>query len=116
MLVTLQISSEEGTRFFPRRSDSHRLPLTYGGRQATTHLLQERDESRKIATISDEKLNLRKDAIELWTLMGKNGAKKSIFGKILIGFLAPVTGEIIFDGSELKNKDSGKVLQTRFSI
>ncbi len=59
-------------------------------------------------------MNLRKG--EVHAIMGENGAGKSTFMKILIGLLTPDAGEIIFEGSELKNSDVNEVLKKGISM
>ncbi|SKB98684.1 inositol transport system ATP-binding protein [Dyadobacter psychrophilus] len=53
---------------------------------------------------------------EVHALMGENGAGKSTFMKILIGLLAPDSGEIIFEGQELRNSNVGDTLRRGISM
>lgn len=67
-----------------------------------------------VKALDNVQLNLRKG--EVHALMGENGAGKSTFMKILIGLLTPDAGEIIFEGSELKNTDVNEVLKKGISM
>lgn len=67
-----------------------------------------------VKALDDVQLNVRKG--EVHALMGENGAGKSTFMKILIGLLTPDDGEIIFEGSELKNTDVNDVLKKGISM
>ncbi len=67
-----------------------------------------------VKALDNVQLNVRKG--EVHALMGENGAGKSTFMKILIGLLTPDAGEIIFEGSELKNKDVNEVLKKGISM
>ncbi|MCF2496393.1 sugar ABC transporter ATP-binding protein [Dyadobacter chenhuakuii] len=53
---------------------------------------------------------------EVHALMGENGAGKSTFMKILIGLLAPDSGEIIFEGQNLKNSKVSDTLKKGISM
>lgn len=53
---------------------------------------------------------------EVHALMGKNGAGKSTFMKILMGLLKPDCGEIIFDGEILKTNNVHENLQKGISM
>ncbi|WAC10314.1 sugar ABC transporter ATP-binding protein [Dyadobacter pollutisoli] len=53
---------------------------------------------------------------EVHALMGENGAGKSTFMKILIGLLAPDSGEIVFEGNDLKNSNVSETLKKGISM
>lgn len=53
---------------------------------------------------------------EVHALMGENGAGKSTFMKILMGLLTPDSGEIVFEGEELKNFDVHEILKKGISM
>ena len=53
---------------------------------------------------------------EVHALMGENGAGKSTFMKILIGLLAPDTGEILFEGHPLKDSTVNDILKRGISM
>lgn len=53
-----------------------------------------------VKALDNVQLDVRKG--EVHALMGENGAGKSTFMKILIGLLTPDSGQIIFNGNELK--------------
>jgi inositol transport system ATP-binding protein len=53
---------------------------------------------------------------EVHALMGENGAGKSTFMKILIGLLAPDSGEIVFEGAYLKNSNVSDTLKRGISM
>ncbi|MCE7066274.1 sugar ABC transporter ATP-binding protein [Dyadobacter sp. CY326] len=53
---------------------------------------------------------------EVHALMGENGAGKSTFMKILIGLLAPDSGEIIFEGEALRNSNVSDTLKRGISM
>ncbi|MCE7071777.1 sugar ABC transporter ATP-binding protein [Dyadobacter sp. CY327] len=53
---------------------------------------------------------------EVHALMGENGAGKSTFMKILIGLLAPDSGEIIFEGADLRNSNVSATLKRGISM
>ncbi|MCF0063945.1 sugar ABC transporter ATP-binding protein [Dyadobacter chenwenxiniae] len=53
---------------------------------------------------------------EVHALMGENGAGKSTFMKILIGLLAPDSGEIVFEGQNLKNSKVSDTLKKGISM
>ncbi|WP_428666540.1 sugar ABC transporter ATP-binding protein [Runella sp.] len=67
-----------------------------------------------VKALDNVQLNVRKG--EVHALMGENGAGKSTFMKILIGLLTPDAGEILFEGSELKNNDVNEVLKKGISM
>lgn len=54
-----------------------------------------------VKALDTVQLNVRKG--EVHALMGENGAGKSTFMKILIGLLSPDSGQVFFDGNELKS-------------
>ena len=53
---------------------------------------------------------------EVHALMGENGAGKSTFMKILIGLLAPDSGEIVFEGQNLKSSKVSDTLKKGISM
>jgi inositol transport system ATP-binding protein len=53
---------------------------------------------------------------EVHALMGENGAGKSTFMKILIGLLQPDSGEIIFEGSSLRNTSVSETIKKGVSM
>ncbi|MCF2501132.1 sugar ABC transporter ATP-binding protein [Dyadobacter chenhuakuii] len=53
---------------------------------------------------------------EVHALMGENGAGKSTFMKILIGLLAPDSGEIVFEEQNLKNSKVSATLKKGISM
>lgn len=53
---------------------------------------------------------------EVHALMGENGAGKSTFMKILMGLLAPDSGEIVFEGEILKNNNVHEILRKGISM
>ncbi|MCF2486609.1 sugar ABC transporter ATP-binding protein [Dyadobacter sp. CY347] len=53
---------------------------------------------------------------EVHALMGENGAGKSTFMKILIGLLAPDSGEISFEGTDLRNSNVSDTLKRGISM
>lgn len=67
-----------------------------------------------VKALDNVQLHLRKG--EVHAIMGENGAGKSTFMKILIGLLTPDAGEIIFEGSELKNNGVNEVLKKGISM
>ncbi|GAB2578611.1 sugar ABC transporter ATP-binding protein [Spirosoma areae] len=67
-----------------------------------------------VKALDDVQLTVRKG--EVHALMGENGAGKSTLMKILIGLLAPDSGEITFDGSSLKNNDVNTILKKGISM
>ena len=67
-----------------------------------------------VKALDQVQLNLRKG--EVHALMGENGAGKSTFMKILIGLHTPDSGEIIFEGSELKASDVNEILKKGISM
>jgi inositol transport system ATP-binding protein len=67
-----------------------------------------------VKALENVQLDLKKG--EVHAIMGENGAGKSTFMKILMGLLSPDAGEIIFEGSELKNSDVNEVLKKGISM
>lgn len=67
-----------------------------------------------VKALDNVQLDLKKG--EVHAIMGENGAGKSTFMKILMGLLTPDAGEIIFEGSELKNNDVNEVLKKGISM
>ena len=67
-----------------------------------------------VKALDNVQLNVRKG--EVHALMGENGAGKSTFMKILIGLLTPDSGQIIFDGAELKADSVSGVLKKGISM
>ncbi|GAB3538924.1 sugar ABC transporter ATP-binding protein [Spirosoma fluminis] len=59
-------------------------------------------------------LNVRKG--EVHALMGENGAGKSTLMKILMGLLAPDSGEILLEGQELKNGSVHEAMKRGISM
>lgn len=67
-----------------------------------------------VKALDGVKLVLKKG--EVHALMGENGAGKSTFMKILIGLLPPDSGEIIFEGVDLKNSGVNEILKRGISM
>ncbi|CAG5070525.1 Galactose/methyl galactoside import ATP-binding protein MglA [Dyadobacter sp. CECT 9623] len=67
-----------------------------------------------VKALDNVSLNLRKG--EVHALMGENGAGKSTFMKVLIGLLAPDSGEIIFEGKNLHDSNVGETLKKGISM
>ena len=67
-----------------------------------------------VKALDNVQLNVRKG--EVHALMGENGAGKSTFMRILIGLLTPDSGQIIFDGNELKAGSVHDVLKKGISM
>ena len=67
-----------------------------------------------VKALDNVQLDLKKG--EVHALMGENGAGKSTFMKILIGLLSPDSGEIIFEGSHLKNSNVSDTLKKGISM
>ncbi|GAB3908731.1 sugar ABC transporter ATP-binding protein [Larkinella knui] len=67
-----------------------------------------------VKALDQVRLKVRKG--EVHALMGENGAGKSTFMKILIGLHTPDSGEIIFEGSELKASNVNEVLKKGISM
>ncbi|WP_185731563.1 sugar ABC transporter ATP-binding protein [Larkinella rosea] len=67
-----------------------------------------------VKALDQVQLNLRKG--EVHALMGENGAGKSTFMKILIGLHTPDSGEIFFEGSELKASHVSEMLKKGISM
>lgn len=67
-----------------------------------------------VKALDNVQLDLKKG--EVHAIMGENGAGKSTFMKILMGLLTPDAGEIIFEGSELKNSNVNAVLKKGISM
>ena len=53
---------------------------------------------------------------EVHALMGENGAGKSTFMKILMGLLAPDSGEIIVDGEKIQHSNVHEMLKKGISM
>ncbi|KAA6436627.1 sugar ABC transporter ATP-binding protein [Dyadobacter flavalbus] len=67
-----------------------------------------------IKALDNVQLDLKKG--EVHALMGENGAGKSTFMKILVGLLAPDSGEMIFEGSHLENSNVSETLKKGISM
>ncbi|MFD2572703.1 sugar ABC transporter ATP-binding protein [Spirosoma soli] len=67
-----------------------------------------------VKALDSVQLNVRKG--EVHALMGENGAGKSTLMKILIGLLTPDSGEIIFEGNELRNGSVNDALKKGISM
>ncbi len=67
-----------------------------------------------VKALDNVQLNVRRG--EVHALMGENGAGKSTFMKILIGLLTPDSGQIIFDGAELKADSVSGALKKGISM
>ncbi|KAA0989886.1 sugar ABC transporter ATP-binding protein [Dyadobacter aurulentus] len=67
-----------------------------------------------IKALDNVSFNLRRG--EVHALMGENGAGKSTFMKILIGLLAPDSGEIVFEGNNLTDQKVGDTLKKGISM
>ena len=67
-----------------------------------------------VKALDNVQLSLKKG--EVHALMGENGAGKSTFMKILIGLLKPDSGEIIFEGNELKSNGVNDVQRKGISM
>ena len=67
-----------------------------------------------VKALDDVQLTVRRG--EVHVLMGENGAGKSTFMKCLIGLIAPDSGQIIFDGTELKTNSVHDVLKRGISM
>jgi inositol transport system ATP-binding protein len=67
-----------------------------------------------IKALDQVSFNLRKG--EVHALMGENGAGKSTFMKVLIGLLAPDSGEIVFEGKKLVDSKVGDTLKKGISM
>jgi inositol transport system ATP-binding protein len=67
-----------------------------------------------VKALDNVQFNLKKG--EVHALMGENGAGKSTFMKILIGLVAPDSGEIIFEGNDLRNSNVSETLKKGISM
>lgn len=67
-----------------------------------------------VKALDDVQLTVRKG--EIHALMGENGAGKSTLMKCLIGLITPDSGQIIFDGTELKTNSVHDVLKRGISM
>jgi inositol transport system ATP-binding protein len=67
-----------------------------------------------VKALDNVQFNLKKG--EVHALMGENGAGKSTFMKILIGLVAPDSGEIIFEGNDLRNSNVSEILMKGISM
>ncbi len=61
----------------------------------------------KEIAVNDLSIHIRKNTI--YGLLGPNGAGKSTTLKMLTGLIRPTSGEIIFDGKEMKRQDLTEV-------
>ena len=81
------------------------------------HILQITNLSKSysgIKALDNVQLSIKKG--EVHALMGENGAGKSTFMKILIGLLDPDSGEIIFEGKNLKNSGINDIQRKGISM
>lgn len=67
-----------------------------------------------VKALDGVELTLKKG--EVHALMGENGAGKSTFMKILIGLLQPDSGEIIFEGNNLRNTSVSETIKKGISM
>ncbi|GAB3492471.1 sugar ABC transporter ATP-binding protein [Spirosoma knui] len=67
-----------------------------------------------VKALDNVALNVHKG--EVHALMGENGAGKSTLMKILMGLLAPDSGEIVLEGQELKNGSVNEAMKRGISM
>ena len=67
-----------------------------------------------VKALSDAQLTVRKG--EVHALVGENGAGKSTLMKVLMGFYAPDSGTVIFDGKVLKANTPREALEAGISM
>src|SRR3990170_4715217 len=83
----------------------------------TDHILRISNLSKSysgIKALDNVQLSLKKG--EVHALMGENGAGKSTFMKILIGLIHADSGEILFEGNDLRNSGVNDIQRKGISM
>jgi inositol transport system ATP-binding protein len=82
-----------------------------------TPILQIKNLSKSFGSIKAlDRVQFNLQRGEVHALMGENGAGKSTFMKLLMGLLVPDTGEIIFEGEKIQNKNVKQMLNMGISM
>ncbi len=72
--------------------------------------------TREVVALQDFNLNIPKQPASIITIAGESGSGKTTLAQLVLGFIHPSSGQIIYDGQDMSNADAKQIKAYRREV